>query len=117
LWVALKTVSQVKQKPRASKAKQGIHSLLAIGRQVFRPVQESMASSCYLGRQNTITPNIPPSFFPQHFIAEHKVMWHGISFWSVRVSGPGCVPSQLLVPPQATCWWGGVRSIKGLDIV
>jgi len=38
-------------------------------------------------------------------------------FGQLGVSCPSCVPSQLLVHPQPTRWWGGVRSRKGLDSV
>jgi len=67
--------------------------------------------------RNAITLNIPPFFvLPPVFIAECDIIWYGTSFWSVGVSCPSCVPSQLLVQPQPTRWWGGVRK-KGLDAV
>jgi len=37
-----------------------------------------------------------PPIFPSLYI-EHDIMWYGISFWSVRVSCPGCAPSKILV--------------------
>ena len=36
----------------------------------------------------------------------HDVIWYGIALWPVWVSCPGCVPSQLLVPLQPSCWLG-----------
>lgn len=40
---------------------------------------------------------------PPHFIAEHDIIWHGVSLrW---VWGPGCVPYQLLISGgQSTEW-------------
>ncbi|KAF1661079.1 putative polypeptide N-acetylgalactosaminyltransferase 8, partial [Aptenodytes patagonicus] len=32
----------------------------------------------------------------------HDVIWYGTFLWSIWVSSPGCVPSQLLVHPQPT---------------
>ncbi|XP_074886414.1 iron-sulfur cluster transfer protein NUBPL isoform X4 [Buteo buteo] len=46
--------------------------------------------------------------------AVHDIIRSGIPLGSVGASCPGCVPSQLLVPPQPARWWGGVRSRKGL---
>jgi len=60
-----------------------------------------------LGKTDTNTLKIPS--FPQLYIAEHDVMWHGISLWSIGVSCPSRVPSQLLGHPQPAPWWGGVR--------
>jgi len=100
----------------ASKTKQGIHSLLPIGRQVFSHLQESRVQSCVtgVGKTNATTPinPLPSFFFPQLFISEHDVIRHGISLCSVGVSCSGCVISQLLVLPQPPRWWGGVRSRK-----
>ena len=71
-----------------------------------------------LGKTNAITLIVPPFLLlPQLYIAEHDVIWCGIALWSVEDSCPSCVPSQLLVHPQPTRWWGGVRSRKGLDCV
>jgi len=71
-----------------------------------------------LGKTNVSTLNIPP-FILLHpaFIAEHVIIWCGISLWSVGVSSPGCVTSQLLVHLQSPCWWANMRNIKGLDAV
>ena len=38
-----------------------------------------------------------PSSSPSPLYAEHDVVWYGISLWSVGVSCPVCVPSQLPV--------------------
>ena len=43
----------------------------------------------------------PPSLY-----TGHDVIWCGISLWPVWVSCPGCVPSQLLVHLQPSCWLG-----------
>ena len=43
----------------------------------------------------------PPASFPPSLYTGHDVLWYGISLWPVWVSCPGCVPSQLLVPPPA----------------
>ena len=105
----------------SSKAKQGIHLPLPIGRQVFSHLQESRAPSRvngYLGRQNTMIPNVSSFLLlPPALHAEHDVIWSGISLWSAGDSCPGCVASQLLVHPQPPHWWGGVRSRKGLGAV
>ena len=42
------------------------------------------------------------SSFLLAFIAEHDVIWYGISLWSLWVSCPGYVPSQDLAHPQPT---------------
>ncbi|KAK4827352.1 hypothetical protein QYF61_017277, partial [Mycteria americana] len=43
------------------------------------------------------------------FYTEHDAIWYGIALWSVGVSCPSRVPSQLLVQPQPPRWWGGVK--------
>lgn len=40
-----------------------------------------------------------------------------MSLGSVGGSCPSCVLSEFLVHPQATHWWGGVKSRKGLDAI
>jgi len=55
--------------------------------------------------------------YSQAFIAEHDLIWCGISFGSVGVSRPGSVPSQPLAYPQLTCCGGRVRNKEGLDAV
>jgi len=47
----------------------------------------------------------------------YDVKWYGISIWSIQISCPGSVPSQLLVPPQPSCWQGSTRSWNVLDSV
>ena len=44
--------------------------------------------------------------FPPSLYIGHDVTWYGIILWPVWVSCPGCVPSQLLVPLQPSCWLG-----------
>jgi len=69
-----------------------------------------------LGKTNTITPKVPPFLLlPPTLYAQHDVIWHGISLWSIGVSSSSCVPSQLLVHPAP--WCGDVRSRGGLDSV
>lgn len=41
----------------------------------------------------------PASFTPRLYIL-HGVICYGISLWPVGISCPGCVSSQLLVPPS-----------------
>ena len=76
---------------QASKAKQGIHSLLPTGGQVFSHLQESRAPSritvtwgdkCHHSEHPPL-----PSSYPS-FIAEHSIVQCGISLWSVGVSCP-----------------------------
>ena len=102
-----------------SKAKQGIHSLLPVGRQVFSHLQESRAPSLLMAtwETNAITPNILP-FLLLHsaLYAEHDVLWSGISLGSVGDSCPSCVPSQLLVPPQPLAGGAGWEAEKALAL-
>jgi len=84
-----------KAKPEcASKATQGIHSLLPIGRRVFSHLQESRAPSRVTDtwEDNVVTLNVP-LLSSSVFIAEHDVVWYGITLWAVGVSCPSCVPS------------------------
>ena len=79
-----------------SKANQGIHSPLPMGRQVFSHLQESRAPA-----HVTVTwedkcchsknPPLPPS--------SPSFLWSGLSLGSVGVSCPSCVPSQPLDHP------------------
>jgi len=101
--------------PHSSKAKQGIHSLFSMGRQVFSYLQESRAPSRIAVTWEDKSHNSKrPSFLllPPALYADHDVIWYGISLWLAGVSCPSCVPSQLLVHPQPTLWWSGVRSRK-----
>ncbi|XP_071586248.1 iron-sulfur cluster assembly 1 homolog, mitochondrial isoform X2 [Heliangelus exortis] len=43
-------------------------------------------------------------------LSARDVIWYGISLWSVGISCPSCVPSQLLVHPSPAA--GGVRNKK-----
>ena len=67
---------------RASKAKQEIHYLHLMGRQVFS------------------NPKKMAFLLAPAFTVQRDVMWYRISLWPVGVSCPCCVPSQLLVKPQ-----------------
>ena len=49
----------------------------------------------------------PSSSFLLAFVAEHGIIWCGISLWPDWVSCHGCVPSQPLAHPQHTGLWGG----------
>ena len=105
---------------RASKAKQGTHSLLPIGRQVVSHLWESRAPSrLTVTGEDKFHHSEHPLFFllPPALYAEHDVIWYRISLGSAGVSYPRCVPCKCLVHPQPTCWQGGVRSRKGLDAV
>ena len=44
----------------------------------------------------------PLASLPPSFIAKHDIIWSGISLWSVGVSCPSCVPSQLFLHIQPT---------------
>ena len=48
----------------------------------------------------------PPTPTPPTLYTRHDVTWYGIFLWPVWVSYPDCVPSQLLVPLQPSCWLG-----------
>lgn len=49
---------------------------------------------------------IPPLHLPYTLYAEHDARQCGISHWSVVVSCPVCVLSELPEHPQPTHWWG-----------
>ena len=85
-----------------SKANQGIHSPLPIGRQAFSHLQESGAPPCVMVTWEDKCHHSKHSSLPPALYAEHDVIWCGIILQSVGVSCPGCVPSQLLVYPQPT---------------
>lgn len=57
------------------------------------------------------------SLLASSFIAECEAIWYGILLWSVWVSCPGCVPSQLLACLQPPYQQGRVRSRKVLHSV
>lgn len=100
-----------------SKAHQGSHSSLPMGRQVFSRPQKSRAPSCRvvtLEDHHSEYPPLPPS---RSFYAEHDAVWYGIYHRSVGVSCPACVPSQLLAHPQPPRWRSSRRSRKGLETV
>jgi len=56
---------------------------------------------------------IPETTHPSLYV-QHDVIWCGISLWSVWVSCPGCIPSQLLAHLQPPCWQDSMRSWKVL---
>ena len=90
-----------------------------MGRQVFSHLQESRAPSGLKVRRetNAITLNVFPFLLlPPALHAEHDIIWCGISLWSVGVSCPSHIPSQLLVGPQPTHWWGRVKVEKTLAL-
>jgi len=90
---------------QAKQNEEFIHSLLSIGRQVFSHLQENMHN--LLWKTNATTLHNSLFLVPPAFVAEHDIVWYGISLWSVGISCPGCVLSQLLVHPQTTHWWSG----------
>ena len=104
----------------ASKAKQGIHSPLPMGRQVFSHLQDSRAPShvTVIWEDKCHRSEFPPFILlPPAVYAECDIIWYGISLWSVGVNCPSCVPSQLFGHPQPPHWWGGVRSRNCLGSV
>jgi len=103
----------------ASKAKQGIHSLLPTGRHVFSHPQESRAPSHVTVTWEDKHHNfecVPPfCLLPPDLHAEHDIIQHGASLGSAGLSCPSRVPYQLPMLPQPPHCWGGVRSRKGPD--
>ena len=103
----------------AGRAKQGIHSALPMGRQVFSHPQESWAPSCVTvtgedKHHNAKCPPLPSSSLSLY--TEHDVIWYGIALWLAWVSWPGCVLSQFLVPLQPS-HWQGLRNGIVFDLV
>ena len=49
---------------------------------------------------------LPPWPIPPSLYTGHDITWYRIPLWPVWVSCPGCVPSQLVVPLQPSCWLG-----------
>jgi len=103
----------------AIKEKQGIHSLLPIGRQVFSYLQESKAPSCVMVTWEDKTQSLqmcaPLLSSRPSFICWAWCPMHMTSLWSAGIRCPSCVPFQHPVHPQPTCCWSGARSTKGLD--
>jgi len=85
-----------------SKAKQGIHSLFPIGRQVSSHHQESRTQSHVVAtwEDKCHHSEHPPFLLPPTFYCWAWCMtWCGIFLWPVGVSCPTYVFSQLLVHP------------------
>lgn len=57
----------------------------------------------------------PLLLLPPAYIAKHIIIWSGLSLRAAGISCPGFNPSQNLVLPQSTPWWGSLRGRKGLD--
>lgn len=119
-WVKDGGVSKIKA-TSSGNAKQIINLSLPIDRQVFSHPQESQAPSCVTATWEN-NANIlfwMPVFLLLLFLpalyAEHDAKWCGISIWLVGVSCSSCLPSQVLVHPQPTCWW--VRSSNSIGTV
>lgn len=75
-------------------------SLFSIDRKVLIHLQENRVHHTYqfLGKTNSITANIPPSyFFPSDFISEHDTTWYRISL--------GPFGSAVLVLSPPSCWY------------
>ena len=53
------------------------------------------------------TPHPPTSSFLLAFVADHDVIWYGISIWSAWVGCPGYVTSNLLPTPSLLAFWRG----------
>lgn len=84
-----------------------------MGSQMSSHLQESQAPSCVMVTWEEKCHSECFSFLLlllSDLYAEHDTTEHDLSLWSVGISLPGYVPSQLLVQPQSPCWWGGVRS-------
>lgn len=58
------------------------------------------------------SPKAKASSSTLHFVAEHDVIWHGISIWPVWASCHSSVPFQLLACPQPSCCRGRVGKRK-----
>ena len=54
-----------------------------------------------------------PKQRPYQFIVPHDATWCGTSLWSAWITCPDCVPSQLLVHPQASLLAGHNEKLKG----
>ncbi|NXQ11134.1 DIA1 protein, partial [Peucedramus taeniatus] len=101
---------------KESKAKQGIHSAIPMGRQVLSHCQDSRAPSygmvtwedkrCHSGCVSFLL--LPPA---SH--ADHDAIWNRIFLGSAGVSCPDCVPSQLLVHPIPLAGGGSFPSDEG----
>ena len=53
----------------------------------------------------------PSQPIPPHIYTGHDVPWYGIPLWLVRVSCPGCAPSQLLAHLLAGRAWETEKSL------
>lgn len=51
---------------------------------------------------------IPQPVFPS-VIIQHDATWSGIALWSLGISCPSCVPSQVFLHPQPTRWQGSIK--------
>lgn len=76
----------------ASETEREIHLPLSIRRQMSSYVLGSSRQHVLglFGKANAINTNVPSSssFFPPVFVAEHNVMWFGMSLCSLGVSCP-----------------------------
>ena len=102
----------------ASKAKQGIHSLLLVGRQVFSQPQESRAPSRETvtweeKRHHSECPPLPSSS-PNFLLL--RTMSHGMEYPFGLVGSVALVvsPPNSLGTPSSLTWQGRVRSRKCL---
>ena len=95
-----------------SKAKQGIHSLLPMGRLVFSHLRESRAPS-----HMTVTwedkghrSELPPSFFTQLYML--SMMAYGMEYlFGRQLSWLWPLPAFCT---RLACWWSGLRCRRGL---
>lgn len=98
---------------QTSKAKQGISSLLPMGRQEFSHLLERAGPHhmwWWLGGQTASLQKSPlPPSFPSLY-TEQDVTWSEISLGSLGVTCPSCVPSQ----PPHQC--GSTKSRKALAL-
>lgn len=79
---------------------------------------ENIRKARRLMDKDSVITKAKAEFTSKAFIAEHDVMYYGISFWSFFVSGPGCISSQSLACPQTICWkewwWWEADAVQAL---
>jgi len=104
----------------ASKAKQIIHSLLSVSRQVFSHLQKSRGPSLVMiiqeDKHHHSEHPLPSFFSSQLYMLSMMLYGMEYAFGQLGSAVPAVSPSQLLVHPQSTCWWGDVRSRKAVTL-
>lgn len=74
--------------------KEFIHYFTSAGRCSVTSRKEGLiVHNGFLGRKiPSLWTSLPFSFVTPAFIADHDIIWYGISFWSIWVTCPCCVP-------------------------